>query len=312
MKNNRDSSHQGSKSSIRRLNGKESKWVCALGRHKDLWDFAITGSFDDCLDYGWGILQHEVNLHFYQFKSKLRVNGGYIGKYAEIKRLPKKFQLGSGLAIGELVVIFDDPEEIQLNLSKPIYAGLVPHFSDVIFGHHVYRGLVEDKILNQLTMWPNLKFVKNKVRDKIGLKNIELLRLSNYPIIVTSSPFILAKAYGEGLISCFVPSFISLVSNPKNGEPQGILSDLFEWLSPYPKNVYLVEENLNKMAQDDIYEETEGYKQVFRYTFALLQDQCHKLKSSVTYLPIDKKASGNQLVKMIKEKETIPPFLLFA
>ena len=290
---------------------KKLTWVCAFGKHQNIWDFAITGNFEDCLDYVWGTLQHETNLQKNQFKSKLKVNRGYIGKYAEIKQLPSKMQLSTGIDIAHFLIIFDEPEKINLGLSRPVYAAIRPGCPDIIFANYVYQGLDQEKINNQLKTWQNLKVVGVDFDDinTIVLDSetwgvdIQLLRLTNYPIIVTTSPFILAKAYCEGLIACFVPSLISLVSNSKNGEQEGILKDLCDWISPCPKNIYLVEENLKKVDEDYIYEEIPGYEKILKNTLFNLQAQCYKLSSSVNYFSVDYNIKGSELVKIIRQKE---------
>ena len=59
MKNN-----QSTIAGISQRNRRQEKlWVCALGKHQNIWDFAVAGTFEDCLDYAWGNLQHETDLN---------------------------------------------------------------------------------------------------------------------------------------------------------------------------------------------------------------------------------------------------------
>jgi len=146
------------------FNTRKLNWVCALGKHQGIWDYMILGSFEDCLDHAWGILQHEVKPLKNQFKSKLRKNKGYIGQFAEIKKLPQKCSFSSGMAIGNSMIIFDHPEKIAAGLSKPVYAAFYSHCPDVIFGHQIFQGLSTEKLLGQLAQWTNLSFLGNKLR----------------------------------------------------------------------------------------------------------------------------------------------------
>lgn len=280
-------------------------WVCALGKHQEIWDYLIFGSLENCLDLTWGSLEHQIRLPKNQFKSQLKKNNGYIGQFAEIKKLPKKIQLSSGMAIGNSMIIFDHPEQINLGLSKPIYASLYPNFTGVIFGHKVLQGLSREKINNQLANWSNLNFLGEKYHPENGIESVESLSLSNYPLIITNSPFILAKVYIEGLIGCFVPSLMTLVSSDKKREQEGILREIYNWLAPYPKRIYLIEEKLKRFCQEGYYTPTEEYYNNWLNIRQKIDYQTQKLGSQVTYMLVNKKIKGSKIVEMIKEQEAL-------
>ena len=280
---------------------KKYNWVCALGKHKNIWDYMLIDTFDNCINYIWSILQHEVDCHKNQFKSKLKKNKGYIGKFAEIKKLPEKIQLSSGMSVADSIIIFDNPDAINVGLSQPVYAAFPPGSSDVIFGNEIFKGLTSKKISNQLADWKNLNFLGNQYYPEIGLESIKSLRLSNYPVIVTSSPFILAKIYWEGLIGFLVPNPIVLVSNPQTGELEGIIRELYDWLAPYPKRLYLIEEKLTRFCQNGYYEESTGYREYLFNILEKLEAQCRRLSTNLTCITVDKKTSGHQIVEIVKK-----------
>ncbi len=284
---------------------RQLNWVCALGKHQEIWDYLIFGSLENCLDLTWSSLEHQVRWPKNQFKSQLKKKNGYIGQLAEIKKLPKKIQLSSGMAIGNSMIIFDHPEQINVGLSKSIYASLYPNFTGVIFGHKVLQGLSREKINNQLANWSNLNFLGEKYHPENGLESVESLSLSNYPLIITNSPFILVKVYGEGLIGCFVPSLMTLVSSDKKGEQEGILRELYNWLAPHPKRIYLIEEKLKRFCQEGYYTETEEYSNYWPTRLQKLEYQTQKLGSHVTYMLVSKKMKASLIVEMIKEQEAL-------
>ena len=290
---------------LQQFKKRKPNWVCALGKHQEIWDYLIFGSLENCLDLTWSSLEHQVRLPKNQFKSQLKKNNGYIGQFAEIKKLPKKIQLGSGLAIGNSMIIFDHPEEINVGLSKSIYASLFPNFTGIIFGHKVLQGLSRKKINNQLANWSNLNFLGEKYHPKNGLESVESLSISNYPLIITNSPFILAKVYGEGLIGCFVPSLMTLVYSDKKREQEGILRELYNWLAPHPKNIYLIEEKLKIFCQEGYYTETEEYYNNWLNIRQEIDYQAQKLGSQVTYMLVNKKIKASKIVEMIKEQEAL-------
>ncbi len=287
------------------LKKRKLNWVCAVGKHQEIWDYLIFGSLENCLNLAWGSLQYEVDLPKNQFKSQLKNNKGYIGQFAEIQLLPKKIQLGSVLSIGNSMIIFEHPEEINVGLSKSIYASLFPNFTGIIFGHKVLQGLSRKKINNQLANWSNLNFLGEKYHPENELESVESLSLSNYPLIITNSPFILAKVYGEGLIGCFVPSLMTLVSSFQKGEQEGILRELYNWLAPHPKKIYLIEEKFKIFGQEGYYTEIEEYSNYLSSILQKLEDQTRKFGSHVTYITVSKKIRGSKIVEMIKEQEAL-------
>lgn len=279
---------------------KNDRWVCAVGKHQDVWDYIILDSFENCLDSAWSVLQHEVDLHKNQFKSKLRKHKGYIGECAEIKKLPKNIIFSSGLNIGKAVLIFDSPDEISVGLSRPVYAAFYSYCPDVIFGHDIFCNLSHKKIQGQLAQWTNLKFLDGKYNLKNELY-WENLRFSNYPLIVTSSPFILGKVFSEGLIGCLISNPISLISNPDRGEPEGILEPIYNWLAPFPKKLFLIEEKMKRLDEDGYYSENIAYQKYFSSIIPKIEYQCQKLSTSLTIINVDPLASAKQIVEKIKK-----------
>lgn len=119
----------------------------------------------------------------------------------------------------------------------------------------------------------------------------------------------MAKVYGEGLIGCLVASPLSLASNPYKGEPEGILSPIYNWLAPFPKKLYLIEEKLKRFCENGYYTESIGYTRHSDTILKELERQCRKLSSSLTCITVDKKASGSQIVEIIKQHEANYPLV---
>ena len=42
---------------------KNFNWVCAVGKHKDVWDYMMIDTFDNCLNYGWGVVLQKLSAH---------------------------------------------------------------------------------------------------------------------------------------------------------------------------------------------------------------------------------------------------------
>lgn len=277
-------------------------WVCGMGFHEEVWQVAIVGSFENCFDWIWGVLQHEVSMTEKQFASKLRKNHGYTGKFGEIKKISKKPKFTSGMSFNNAIFIFDYPEETYLGLSKAVKSMIHPCCKEVVFGQELIVGLKQNKLHKQLSRWEDLTFMGEYTFES-SLESIDVLKLSNYPLLVTSSPFILAKAVWEGLLCCFVPNILSLVNNPPKYELPGIHSRLYEWLKPFPKNVYFLDEKLRAFHKDSFYSENPQYKKSLPNIIDKLNSACHSFGANFDYLNLENKTPGEEIVKTIKQKE---------
>jgi predicted nucleic acid-binding Zn finger protein len=287
--------------------GVTSVWVCAVGRHQEVWDYLIVGNFKSCFDFAWGVLQHEIDLPCSEFKKELKQSNGYIGKFAEIKKVSQKQTFDSGLKVGKSILIFDHPENIELSLSKPVYAGLVPGTPDFVFAHQMYQGIETQVYQNQLKNY--YKF-QNVAQNQSGLINRELLKYSHYPLIITNSPFILAKIYTEGLIGGFVPNILSIASSKKfhrgfSQTPKKIRSEIRQWVEPYPKNVLIVQEPQKRFCQQENYTELEDYQSTLKEVLEKTNSNLKQISSSISQIEIDQKTTSNQLVEKIKQTLTV-------
>jgi hypothetical protein len=135
------------------------------------------------------------------------------------------------------------------------------------------------------------------------------MKLSNYPLIVTDSPFVLAKVYGQGLIGCLVASPQLMVSSTQGVEPNEILCPIESWLAPEPKTLYLITEKLKRFCDDGYYTESIGYQRHLVSVLNQLKSQCQKLSSRLICFTVDQKTSGTQIANIIKQHEAQLPIL---
>ncbi len=234
---------------------RKAVWICAVGKHQEIWDYSVTGSFESCLSFVWGVLQHEIDVPWHRFVRELKRSNGYIGKFAEIKEAVSQPTWSEGMMIGDRIMIFDAPATVEVGLSKPVYGGLIPGTGDFVFAERIYRGAEELVYQNRLSNYQKLKGTGVK---QSGLVESRLLKYSDYPLIISDSPFVLAKVYTEGLIGGFCASILSIASveiKSNQGFGSGnkkIKREIYEWVKPCPKKVLSSKRNRKSFVNREI------------------------------------------------------------
>ena len=290
---------------IRLNKGRKISWVCAVGKHIDVWDYLIIGSFENCFDCAWRVLQHEVDVPWHRFKSELKRSNGYIGKFAEIKKADKKPTFDSGMLIGKSIFMFDDPTQVEVGLSKPVYACLTPGTPDFIFAHQIYRGDEQTVYRNQLG---NYYRFKGEVVNELALIERESLKYTSYPLIITDSPFILAKVYTEGLIGALVTNILSIASierestSSRSTAIKGTRKEIYEWIKPCPKEILVVQEKQKKFGQQEYYTELEDYSTAINQGFKKTNSSLKQIGSSISQIEVGKKITSRTLVKRVLQQ----------
>ena len=285
--------------------------MCAVGKHQEIWDYLIIGSFETCFSFAWGVLQYEIDIPWHRFRSQLKRSNSYIGKFAEIKKALSKPTFDSGMQVGNSIFIFDKPAQIEVGLSKPVYASLIPDTPDFVFGHQMYRGAEELVYQNQLRNYSKLKNLGVEELtvpsdESVTLIERKLLKYSSYPLIITDSPFILAKVYTEGLIGGFVANILSLSSvNQKSS--YGIKKEIYEWVKPSSKKVLIVQEKQKKFCQEGYYTELKDYSTVMGKAIENTNFHLKLIGSSISRIEVDKKITSPHLVEKISQKLNLLP-----
>lgn len=283
---------------------KKAVWICGVGKHQDIWDYSITGSFESCLSFAWGVLQHEINIPWHKFRSQLKRSNGYIGKYAEIKKTVLKPTYSGGMMIGDRIFIFDEPAQVEVGLSKPVYGALVPGTRDFMFAEELYRGVEEVVYQNRLSNYHKLKGAGGK---QSVLVESSLLKYSDYPLIITDCPFILAKIYTEGLIGGFVSSILLIASVEKKlsqGFASGkrkIKKEIYEWVKSCPKKVLIVQENQKKFCQQKDYIEIEEYSIAVSKAIEKVNSNLKQIGSSITRIEVERNITSSCLVQRVSQ-----------
>ena len=286
------------------LSQEKAAWVCAVGKHQQIWDYSITGSYESCLSFAWGVLQHEIDVPWYKFQQELKRSNGYIGKFAEVQKLVSQPIWSEGMLIGDRILIFDAPAQVKVGLSKPVYAGLVPGTRDFIFAERLYRGAEEMVYQNRLGNYQKLKGARDKQSTLIEPR---MLKYSDYPLIITDSPFILAKVYTEGLIGGFVPSMLSIASveiesNQGFGSAtRKIKREIYEWVKSCPKKVLIVQEKQKKFCQQGYYVELEDYFIAESKAIEELNSSLKQIGSSISRIEVETNIASSCLVERVSQ-----------
>ncbi len=83
------------------------------------------------------------------------------------------------------------------------------------------------------------------------------------------------------------------------------MRELYNWLAPHPKKIYLIEEKFKIFCQEGYYTEIEEYSNYLSSILQKLEYQTRKFGSHVTYITVSKKIRGSKIVEMIKEQEAL-------
>ncbi len=284
-------------------------FVIGVGGLSEVWQYASVGSFSWCTAQIWGSLQYELDhLNQENFVEQIRQNRQYCGNFAEIAPINlDTFAPGSGLAVGNKpsMTIFDRPDS-SLGLSKPAYSLIYPSFPDVLFAHEWLSfnlsNFCQNIQENWQDRWSQFLYLDGQQIPLERLLTIDSLRLSNYPLIVTDSNFILSTLSGSGLIACLIPSLITLVGKTDdNREQNGFLNAIYHWLTSCPKPLIIVEQEwfpFSDLATKP-YQFNPDYLKCKQEVFERAKTLCDEINVPFFHFSIDTKNSSSNLLTLI-------------
>ena len=284
------------------MTSRDSTWVSAVGKHREIWDYSILGDFESCFNFAWAVLRHELKLidtPWYRFEKELKKSNGYIGQFAEIKRMTVSQVFDSGVLVGSTMIIFDNPSQVDIGLSKPVFAGLTPGTPNFLFAPQMYR---------------EANPLKSKGENRSALYNDKPIEYTNYPLIITDSPFVLSKVNSESLIGAFVPNILSIASvNRKspflpNLIKKEINKQIYQVVKPCPKKIVLIEEMQRPFcfSKAKPYTVLEDYSNVLSKAIEYTNQKLNKIGSSICHIEVETSITSSSLVEIILQAINSP------
>lgn len=224
----------------------ERFWVIGVGGLKEVWHYASLGSFDWCFEQLWGSCQSEVAFEFETFRQIVAFEDGYQGRFGEIKPMdPQSFVVtpATQVAKNPALVIFETPNS-SFSLTRPVYGMIQGNYPDALFAHKWLTRMSDTFVLSKQLwgdIWSKFQYLDGTQIEIDRIKNWDSLALSNYPLIITNSIFVLMKITQIG-VGAFVPNLLSLVGQTRS-KGMGFLKPIYSNLITSPKPLILIEED---------------------------------------------------------------------